>query len=648
LGKPYLSELFQLKATYAAAMAMDINNLLLAVKAMASLPLYVVGSGGSLSVARFIAALHQYFAGIIAKEVTPLEVSCGGFPITKNSSLCYVSAGGKNLDIINAFKAGIAREPQNILVTCARKNSNLSTLAKNYKYVDLFEFDLPSKKDGFLATNSLLAFVTLFARAYHILSNGNNNLPATFEDLIGEKDHLVFLNQLRERCSSLWDRDYFIVLYGNSTQHAAFDLESKFIEAALGSVHIADYRNFAHGRHHWLAKKGDKSAVIALITDKDKKIAEKTIKLIPNNVKVLQLYFPGCDLNAAIRALVTILHIVFIAGEARNIDPGRPGVPEFGRRIYNLRLNKSCKVCYDKNNRRDVAVLRKLISLPFKSLKEDEICNLLESYNQFINKLGNIYFSGIVFDYDGTLIDTRDRFSDISSEVIIQLLRLLENGFVIGIATGRGKSVRIALRKAIPDYFWDKIIVGYYNGSDCGLLSDNDCPDPSQSSCSELTNVMEALNKDITLNNLIEMTIRKKQLTVEFKKPIHHSDMLPLIYQIICTSTSERPAIVTSGHSIDILAKGVSKRTVVNGLRSLIGLSHDAPILCIGDRGQWPGNDFDLLSEPYSISVDEVSSDNLTCWNLSPPGYRGVQATLEILKSIQIEKDGLRILFPES
>ena len=61
-------------------------------------------------------------------------------------------------------------------------------------------------------------------------------------------------------------------------------------------------------------------------------------------------------------------------------------------------------------------------------------------------------------------------------------------------------------------------------------------------------------------------------------------------------------------------------------------------ILTIGDRGKWPGNDAALLKEPLSLSVDEVSYSPETCWNLSPAGVRGVQATLLYLKKLNSVK----------
>ena len=62
----------------------------------------------------------------------------------------------------------------------------------------------------------------------------------------------------------IWTRPTTLVLHGPSTRIGAVDLESKFTEAALGHLQLADYRNFAHGRHNWLAKRGETSSVLFL------------------------------------------------------------------------------------------------------------------------------------------------------------------------------------------------------------------------------------------------------------------------------------------------------------------------------------------------------------------------------------------------
>ena len=649
LGKPYFVELEQLEETYAFAMEMDIRSLIKAVSASIFLPLLVVGSGGSLTVARLIVSLHQRFARMIAKPVTPLELFENS-QLARKTAIWFMSAGGRNADILAAIRSAIFDEPQRLLVTCARTSSPLATFARKYNYTDIFEFDLPSKRDGFLATNSLLAFSVLFVRAYLDIFDNPRKLPPYFRGLIGlESSQDRFLSELRQQCHPLWDRENLVVLYGNQTEAAAYDLESKFTEAALGPVQISDFRNFAHGRHHWLAKRRELSAVIALTTVKDRKLAQKTLSLLPQGIPAVEFHFPGEDFVASIQAIVTMLHIVGLAGEVRAIDPGRPGVPEFGRRIYNLRMSTHMEADLPKDAKTvTLAEQRKLNALPGSCYKQGQAGSLRKACQSFMKQLKGVSFSGIVFDYDDTLCDNRRRFEDLNEHIAKELLRLLGNGLMIGIATGRGKSVKMALRKAIPSAYWERILVGCYNGGDCALLSEDNHPDGTDATCPELTPIEDALKADPRVHKLFEVTIRRPQITVEPRSVIPIPTLWSLANEVVHKYGPSGSTVLTSGHSVDILAPGVTKRNVGRMLSIICNSPPDARIMCIGDKGRWPGNDFDLLSEPFSLSVDEVSSDPLTCWNLAPAGYRGIQATLYYLDHMQITAKGLLLKLPAS
>jgi hypothetical protein len=649
LGKPYFVELEQLEETYAFAMEMDIRRLIKAVSASIFLPLLVVGSGGSLTVARLIVSLHQRFARMIAKPVTPLELFENS-QMAPKTAIWFMSAGGRNADIQAAIRSAIFDEPQRLLVTCARTSSPLATFARKYNYTDIFEFDLPSKRDGFLATNSLLAFSVLFVRAYLDTLDNPGKLPPDFRRLMGlESSHDRFLSELRQQCHPLWDRENLVVLYGNQTEAAAYDLESKFTEAALGPVQISDFRNFAHGRHHWLAKRREISGVIALTTVKDRRLAQKTLSLLPQGIPVVEFHFPGEHFVASIQAIVTMLHIVGLAGEVREIDPGRPGVPEFGRRIYNLRMSTHMEAYLPKDTKTvTLAEQRKLNALPGSCYKQGQAGSLRQACQSFTKQLKGVCFSGIVFDYDGTLCDNRQRFEDLNEHIAKELLRLLGSGLMIGIATGRGKSVKMALRKAIPSAYWERILVGCYNGGDCALLSEDNHPDGTDATCPELTQIEDALKADPRVHKLFEVTIRRPQITIEPRSVIPIPTLWSLANEIVHKYGPSGATVLTSGHSVDILAPGVTKRNIGRMLSTIHHSSPDARILCIGDKGRWPGNDFDLLSEPFSLSVDEVSSDPLTCWNLAPAGYRGIQATLYYLDHMRITAKGLLLKLPAS
>ncbi|MGD5648131.1 hypothetical protein QUS91_22645, partial [Xanthomonas citri pv. citri] len=96
----------------------------------------------------------------------------------------------------------------------------------------------------------------------------------------------------RNSTEHLWGRSTTVVLHSPNARVGAIDLESKFTEAAIGNLHYADWRNFAHGRHHWLAKRRRESAIIALIGD-DEPLAERTLALIPDDIPVSRLRLPG-------------------------------------------------------------------------------------------------------------------------------------------------------------------------------------------------------------------------------------------------------------------------------------------------------------------------------------------------------------------
>ena len=109
-------------------------------------------------------------------------------------------------------------------------------------------------------------------------------------------------------------------------------------------------------------------------------------------------------------------------------------------------------------------------------------------------------------------------------------------------------------------------------------------------------------------------------------------------HMILLTGT-EDVNVTCSGHAIDIVAPGVSKMNTVQRLRDQVG---DAPILVIGDRGRWPGNDYELLREPYALGVDEISVDPATCWHLGEPGQRGPAVTLDYLAALEPDNGRLR------
>lgn len=639
MGKPYAQELDQVPATYRWALSLRLDKCLLkAVASMADLPLLAVGSGGSYSSAEFISSLHRDHANKLSAPMTPLETAAAAIDFRQNA-LVLLTAGGKNPDVLGVFRNAVQREPRRLLVFCTSEGSPLAKIASKHAFVDVVEICLPIGKDGFLATNSLIATSVIFARAYAEAYSSPVSLPDIWSQLLpasatGQKE-------LDGVCAPLWERETLLVLHGPDTTAAAVDIESKFCEASLGNVQIADYRHFAHGRHHWLAKRAEKSAIIAFVTPTDESVASQTIRLIPRRVPTLRFDIPRTGSVANLAALGHVLAIVGSAGRSRGIDPGQPKVPSFGRRIYHLRpseydpppetsLSVHALTAVSRKTKTPASALALAPQLPFWK----------DALSAYLEKLQRATFHAVVFDYDGTLCDERARDQPIAQELAAELSRLLEAGVAIGIATGRGQSVRKDLQKSLKAKYWKKVIVGYYNGADIGLLSDNDLPDGSERVGPSLEAVASALSSCVPLRDMAKVEPRPSQITVTPKHPGTSDAVWNTLIQIVKHLNVPGVSVLRSSHSLDVLAPEVTKLSVVK--RVAAAIHDDARILCIGDRGQWPGNDYSLLSQTYSLSVDEVSADPSTCWNFATPGTRGPQAALEYLKALRLMRGGVR------
>lgn len=387
MGKPFKGELEKLSDTIRWAEKQDVTALRSFFSVNAGTPMICIGSGGSFSAASYAAMLYKQRNGVLAEAMTPLQLMYAGRDIIRDSKLLFLSASGKNKDILNAIKYGVNYNEAGMMSLTLRKNNPTEELLEKYPKVQRWCEDIPCEKDGFLATNSLVATFTLLCRSF-------NQTP-------------VRNGISRERtCSTNYEFDLsaiqnFLVLYGAAGEPVAWDIESKLTEAALGSALLSDYRNFGHGRHHWFSKKGGNSCIIALITPVERELAYKTIGCLPKDVPVIfietELETPAASIDMLLKAFSFVRDL----GEARGIDPGRPGVPAYGRLLYNLDYYKLTNRILPKEETIDVAVRRKLRDAG------KENAALWEHYSRackrFVQRLNKGKYTTVAFDYDGTL-----------------------------------------------------------------------------------------------------------------------------------------------------------------------------------------------------------------------------------------------------
>jgi fructoselysine-6-P-deglycase FrlB-like protein/trehalose-6-phosphatase len=644
MGRPYAAELLELDATYEWAVAAPVSELARSIAQAIHFPLITVGSGGSLTAAHFATLLHTRLTGQASQTTTPYDLVTATQQLG-GSSVLICSAGGSNPDVVTAAEVFIRRVPRQLIAITTKSGSLLQTLLESRSWPQCHAFATPTKKDGFLATNSLLATIVLLTRAYETWAGAKTCLPPCLDSLLHpEAARRDFVDQFREQVAPIVARSTLIVLYGATTKPAAMDVESRFTEAALANVQPADYRNFAHGRHHWLARHATTSAVLAFAEQGDD-TARRTLALLPAPIpRWLVSVEPG--LRGAVSAVCQSLFLASIAGDAKGIDPGRPHVPTFGRKLYHLKAMPRLHSRADSAQERMTVAIERKSGQPLSSLTiQGQLDGWSAHYRTFVERLSKARIRGLVIDYDGTLCAPHRRLDGPSSDVLKRLNLLLSAGVTVAIATGRGKSVREALHKHVTSAEnRARLIVGYHNGAEIAPLGDKSCPPSERLLVPELATIAKSLRDSSTILRHATVEAKGKQISLELLPTGDATILLNEAIRLVARYGACGTSLVNSSHSVDVIAPGVSKENVVEHLAKLLRITDGGAtsILCIGDRGRPPGNDADLLRHPLSLSVDEVSDEPSTCWGIAEPGVRFDLACLEYLTRLRPGKSGIR------
>lgn len=631
MGKPFLEELSQIESTFQWACEIDskaLNNFPTNLRES----LICVGSGGSQSAAVMAAQLHRQLGGT-AYATTPLDL----IETCRQSSpgqVLFLSASGRNKDILAACRSAVESESRKIHGLCLATNSPLSAVIEEFSRGSMTQFNLPSGKDGFLATNSLIASFVILTQQYRAFC------PLLFPDI---KTVDCTRPKLPPNIEVTAQREEWLVLYGGWAWPAAQDLESKMSEAALKTVQLTDLRNFGHGRHHWLAKRPRTSGVVFMVDSRYQTLAEHTAAALPNDIPITILNSQFADARASFELLLQGFELTRLVGDLKGIDPGRPGVPPFGRKLYHLSIPRGV---LQRSSRSKETVIRAADARKAgRSPIDDSIGNNEKgAASAAVAIIGRTDIASVVLDYDGTLVDPIERFGSIRPVMAAQLVRILEAGFPIGVATGRGKSVRNHLHDAIPEPLRHMVLVGYYNGGEILALNGEELPSNEPIPKGSLESFFRMIQSDGVLEGLADIEPRPSQITVSPKRNFDWAITRQRLYELLATQRIEKVKVHESTHSIDVLPSDVSKVTVVDAVKDLASRSgKTGDVLRIGDCGAWPGNDCEMLAHKLGLSVDVVSTSPDSCWNLLPPGVSGVSGTIHYLSLLAISKDSMRL-----
>lgn len=472
-------------------------------------------------------------------------------------------------------------------------------------------------KDGFLATNSILAMGGAWLKAAGL------NLPDTLPML--------------DTPMSPWPEEArrVLVLYGPDQLAAAYDLEARLSETGLVDVQLADLRNMAHGRHVGLLNRASSTVVVTLGDPGSQPLVDKTIGVLPSSLRVVDLSTRIPGPVGTLDALVGCMRLAGEVGVARGIDPGQPRVSTTGRKLYHLPW---ARLASSPDGSRPARV--KATATGMVDRNRADLDAWVDAWQKWRKSVSGRPVAAVVLDYDGTCVPTSRRTSPPAQEVQHEIHRLLEHGVRIAFASGRGPSVIEELRRWIPQQFWDDVAVGIYNGGTINPLAED--VERGTVAGGDLAAAADLLSKGL-VGQRWEMSARRWQVTVQ-RGGTAIADVGAAVAAILEPTLGARLKVVESGHSVDIVPRATSKRAVVDHLDLEVG-----EVLLIGDQGEVGGNDFELLSySDLSLSVDRVSADGSRCWNLSEDGAAGPTLLARYLRAIHLqERTGAKFVWKQ-
>lgn len=337
----YEEVLAKLPDTLEWSLNQDISRVSDYLLAADGIPRIFLGSGGSLSAAQLAMQLSVE-RGMVAAAMTPYQYIFSAWSKLPAKVFLF-SASGRNIDAMNAYMTAHSNPAQQFGGMLMSSPSLLENNMLEDDEPNSFIYKLKNG-DGFLATNSLLAFYSLLFRIYRqdCVSVADWN---SFDSLgLRLKDFIDGTYDLKTETWSQHDAalygaqetDRFYVLYAPETMPAAVDLESRFSEGSIGCLQISDYRNFAHGRFNWFHQRKGQTAIIALLTPGSEEIANNLLAELPSDIPIMKLSSEKNGSDGIIDLLIQGMYLSKYLGQRWGLDIGAPNVAEFGKIIHRM------------------------------------------------------------------------------------------------------------------------------------------------------------------------------------------------------------------------------------------------------------------------------------------------------------------------
>ena len=623
-------KLGELPETLRLVLAADHSRLGQALSESAARPVFAVGSGGSAVTAAYFARCRETLWGGLTRVMTPMELTVGVGDL-ENSDVWLFSAGADNSDFRAALHAAFVRRARQIVVVTCRVDAAKALDLDERANVSVYVVPVANEKDSFLATHSLISSISALLVASNIASA---DLVSDFKEAF-QSAALAQLDDGRrreaiEQFATLKHDDLLLIISDPQISPVASLIETSAWEASLCAVQLTDFRNFAHGRHTWLHNRRHKTVVLALTSHDSEELWKQTHQFLPSQVRQISAHF--ADSGRFRNAIGIVQGLVWIEamGQAVGIDPGRPGIADFGRSIYkdNSLMQLSEKL--------GPALRQKRCARLERDDPASNVGGIHAASRDWFARFSSASIGGIVFDYDGTIVPTEQRCAPPTKEIVDELKRLHSLGVRLAIATGRGGSAGEMLREVLPPEMQRHVLMGYYNGGYMKRLDVDIRHDPPEEAveikqaAAWLARRSDLFFESIAAEPRMQISIQLDNITDLERFNGEIATCGPIASGVV--------RITRSGHSLDLVPASSSKINVANRLAE--GLTADVVVLRIGDQGSREGNDYEFLNHPYGISVKDVCGRDDGCWSLFGTKLTGPDALLCFVMALKSDLNG--------
>lgn len=624
----FSSKLDKLDGTVSLAAAADRRGLATSLRQCEAKTVVAIGSGGSLTTAEFFAACRSDLGHQATIVATPMAYVMDAIPA--ESDVWLFSASGNNPDIIGALEKAVRIPARSIEICTSGAGGELARLGGKLRTARVHFAPVVDEQDSFLATHSVVSATSRLILASDALA-GVVTPEERAKRMMSDTTQLLSVETRRAMLSTLspmQSRRTLFLLHDPRLNAAASVVETDLWEAGICAIQRTDFRNFAHGRHVWLSKHADETFVLALTCEESQPIWQAIREELPESIVSAHFDFGRAGRGAQFEAIIKMLTVIEAIGVLMGVDPGKPGVADFGRRIFEMRHLRT------EASREDASVRRKRrseakIDPPGRTPTAWE-----QTRREFRDNLAAAKIGGLVLDYDGTVVATAHRRDPPDQNVSRAIIALLEHGLLVGFATGRGSSVGDKLREFIPAQHHANVVVGYYNGGLVAPLS-VDIREIPRSPNADLSRFHNELCKLQLFANGWRPKLSAFQISLPLEKVLGGIDVVDAVEAMLPLG---RLKLVRSAHSIDIVCGETEKVCVVDAIATRLDPS-DA-ILRIGDSGEAHGNDYALLGSHLGLSVDKVCHRADCCWNPLPSQVAGPSGLLHVLRSLALESCG--------